>query len=88
MEWLHCAILEKRDGKVVLLLHGNVFVHKCNIAIRKTGFVELNPPVYSPDIAPSDSYLLSNSKKFVRDKNFSRDDETIDTVEDYLNKLD
>ena len=94
IERLHCAILEKRRGKVshgVLLLHDNAPVHKYNIvqaAIRKAGFVELNHPSYSPDIAPSDYYLLSNLKKFLRGKNFSLDDETINTVEDYLNNLD
>ena len=85
---MRCAILEKRDGKVVLLLDDNAPIHKCHIvqtAIRKTGFVELNHPTYSPDIAPYDYYLMN---KFLRGKNFSNDDETIDTVEVYLNKLD
>ena len=91
---LHCTIVEKRRGKVsdgVLLLHDNASVHKCNIvqvANRKAGFVELNNSVYSPDIAPSDYYLLSSLKKFLRGKNFSCDDETIDTIETYLNQLD
>ena len=59
-------------------------VHKCNIvqaAIRKAGFVELNHSVYSLDIAPSHYYLVSNLKKFLRGKNFSPNDKTIDTVE-------
>ena len=58
IERLRCAILEKRGGKVVLLLHGNAPVHKCNIvqvAVEKAGFVKLNDLAYSPDIAPSDS---------------------------------
>ena len=75
IEELRCAILEKRGGKVsggVLLLHDNAPVHKCNTvqaAFRRAGFVELNHPAYSPDIAPFGYYLLSNLKKFVRDKN-------------------
>ena len=81
MERLHCAILEKCAGKVVLLLHSNAAVHKCNIAIRKTDFVELNHPVYSPGIASSDYYLLSNLNKFLRGENFSPNDERIDIVE-------
>ena len=94
IKWLCCVILEKRRGKVsdgVLLVHANASVHKWNIvqtAIGKGGFVELNHPAYSPDIAPCNNYLCSNSKKFHRGKKLSRDDETIDTVEDYLNKLD
>ena len=93
-EQLCSAILEKCRGKVsdgVLLLHDNVPIYKYNIvqtAIRKAGFIELNDPAYSADIALSDYYLFSNLEKFVRGKNFSPDDETIDTVEDYLNNLD
>ena len=58
-------MLCQHGDKVVLLFHGNTLVDKCNIvqtAIRKSGFVELNDPVYSPDIAPCDSYLFSNLK--------------------------
>ena len=91
---LHCTIVEKRRDKVsdgVLLLHDSASVHKCNIvqvANRKAGFVGLNNSVYSPDIALSDYYLLSSLKKFLRGKNFSCDDETIDTIKTYLNQLD
>ena len=85
--------MEKRRGKVShgVLLHDNAPVHKCSIVqapIRKADFVDLNHPAYSPDIAPSDYYLFSKLNEFVRGKNFSGDDGTIDTVEDYLNKLD
>ena len=62
IERLCCAILEERSGKVVLLLHDNIPVHKCNIvqtAIRKTGFVDLNTPAYSPDATPSDCQSCS-----------------------------
>ena len=93
IERLHCAIFEKRRGKLsdgMLLLHDNASIHKCNIvqtAIRKVDFVELNYSGYCPDIAASDYYLFSNLNIFVCDKNFSRDDEAIDTVEDCLNRL-
>ena len=83
--------MEKRRGKVVLLVLDNAPVHKCNIVlatIQKTYFVELNHFACSPGISPSDSYLFSNLNKFLRGKNFSRDDETIDSVEDCLNKID
>ena len=91
---LCCAILDKRRSKVndgVLLLDDNVPVHKCNIvlaALRKAGFIDLNYPTYSPDTASSDYYLFSNFNKFLRGKNFSRDDEIIGAVEDYLNNVD
>jgi len=69
----------------VLLLHDNASVHKSNIV--QAGFVELNHPAYSPDIAPSDYHLFSNLKKFLRGRNFSGDSEAINTVEDYLSDL-
>ena len=45
------------------------------------GFIELNDCAYSPDIAPTNSYPLSNLKKFVRLKNLRSDDEAVTTVE-------
>ena len=63
IERLRCAIPEKRYGKVALLLPDNAPVRKYSIVqatIRKSGFVELNHPVYAPDITPSDYYLLLN----------------------------
>ena len=56
---LHSVIVEKRRGKVsrgVLLLHDNAPIHKCKTvqaAIRQAGFIELNHPTYSLDIAPT-----------------------------------
>ena len=93
IERLRSVIVEKERGKVsrgVLLLHDNASIHKCNIvqaAIQQVDFIELNHPAYSLDIAPSDSHLFSNLKKFVRLKNFSSDDEAVTTVEDYLTDL-
>ena len=85
--------MEKGRGKVshgVVLFHDNAPTDKCHIvqaAILQAGFIELNHPAYSPDIAPSDYNLLSNLKKFLRLKNFSSDDEAVTTVEDYLTDL-
>ena len=82
--------MEKRRGKIsrgVLLLHDIGPIHKWKIvqaAIRQAGFIELNHPVYSPDITLTNYYPLSNLKKFVRGKNFSSNDEVVTTVEDYL----
>ena len=75
IERLRSVIVEKRRSKVspgVLLLHDNAPIHKCNIVqavIRQTGFVELDHPTYSPDVAPSDYHLFSSLKKFLRIKN-------------------
>ena len=85
--------MEKRRGKVsrgVLLLHDNAPMHKCKIAqaaIRQAVFIELNPPAYSLDIAPSDYHLFSNLKKFLRLKNFSSNDEAVTTAGNYLTDL-
>ena len=87
---LRSVILEKGRSKVshgVLLLHDNAPIYKCNIVqavIRQVGFIELNDLAYSLDIAPTNYHPLSNLKKFLRDKNFSSDDEAVTTVEDYL----
>ena len=59
IERLRSLILEKRSSKVsggVLVLHDNVPIHMSNIVqttIRQPGFIELNQPAYSPDIAPT-----------------------------------
>ena len=93
IERLYSVIVEKGRGKVshgVLLLYDNAPIYKCKIvqaAIRQAGFIELNHPAYSPDIAPFDYHLFSNLKKFLRLKNFSSDDEAVTTVEDYFTDL-
>ena len=94
IERLRPAILKKSRGKVsrdVLLLHDNAPVHKCKVVqavIHQSDFIKLNHPAYSRDIAPSDYYLFSNLKKFLRGKNFNSDNEATTTVEDYLTDLD
>ena len=66
IERLRSVIVEKGRGKVshgVLLLHDNARIHKCNIvqaAIRQVGFIELNHPAYSLDIALTNFRPLSN----------------------------
>ena len=93
IERLHSIIVEKGRGKVsheVLLLHDSAPIDKCKIvqaAIRQAGFIELNHPTYSLDIALTNYHLFSNLKKFVRLKNFNSDDEAVTTIEDYLTDL-
>jgi len=56
---LYDAIKKKRHG--VWLLHDNAPVHKCvtaQQAVRYCGFIQLDYSAYSPDLAPSDYYLL------------------------------
>ena len=86
-------IVEKGRRKVshgVLLLHDNTPTDKCKIvraAIRQAGFIEVNYPVYSPDIALTNYHPLSDVKKFLRGKNFNSNDEAVIIVEDYLTDL-
>ena len=65
---LYDAISLKRQGKLsssVWLLHDNAPVHKSLVAqqaVRDCGFLQLNHPAYSPDLALSDCYLFKNVK--------------------------
>jgi histone-lysine N-methyltransferase SETMAR len=80
------ALKEKRRRKLsagVLLLHDNAPVHmsaKSQAAIRQCGFQQLNNPPYSPDLAPSDYFLFRVTKKFLRGKRFSSDEEVKEAV--------
>ena len=72
-------IKQKRRGKLAvgfLLLHENTPAHKSHTsraAIRKCGFVKLNHPPCSPDLAPSDYFLVRNIKKCLRGRRFTDD---------------
>jgi len=63
---LRQAIKDKRRGMLmrgVWLLHVNSPVHKsAQQAVCDCGFVQLDHPAYSPDLAPSDYYLFQNLK--------------------------
>lgn len=69
IDLLRRAVLEKRRRKIshgALLFYENAPIHKSNIVqavIHQAGFVELNHPAYSPDIAPTNYYLFLNLKK-------------------------
>ena len=66
----------KRRGKLsvgVLLLHDNALAHKSRTswaAIRNRGFVELNHPPYSADLALSDPFSLETLKNFCMGDDF------------------
>jgi hypothetical protein len=65
IERLRSATLEKcrgKDTRGVLLLNVNVPIHKPNVvqsAIRQAGFAQLNHPVYSPDVTPTEYHSHS-----------------------------
>ena len=64
MRWLRQKITRKGRGKPtsdVLLLQDNATTHKPQVAMTaatECGFIILLHPSYSPDMAPSDFYLL------------------------------
>ena len=89
-----CVLSLWRKGAAKLAMECCFFmsasIDKCKTvqaAIRQAGFIELNHPVYSPNIALTYYHPLSNLKKFVRGKNFSFDDEPVTTVENYFTDL-
>jgi histone-lysine N-methyltransferase SETMAR len=52
-----------------MLFHGNYRVYKARQvreAIDECGFVEMEHPPYTPDLAPSEYYLFSKLKKDLR----------------------
>ena len=53
---------------------------KSQAAIWQCGFQQLNYPTYSPDLAPSDYFLFRVTKKFLRGKRFSSDEEIKEAV--------
>ena len=65
---LYDTISQKRLGNLSLsvwLLHDNVPVRKSLVAqqaVRDCGFLQLNQPAYSPDMAPNNCYLFRNLK--------------------------
>ena len=87
-------IKQKRLGKLsadVLLLHDNTPAHKSCTSqadIRKCGFVELNHPPYSPDMAPSDYFLFRNLTKFLCEQRFPDDSAVKEAVIGYFDTQD
>jgi histone-lysine N-methyltransferase SETMAR len=89
---LKSAIIRKRgdmweDG--VFLLHDNAPSHTSNIAqaaISDLGFTQLTHPPYSPDLAPSDYFLFSKLKEFLRKKTFKNDNQLENTTNRWLQR--
>lgn len=87
-------IKEKRPG----LLRRKVLFHQENARdhtsvqsmaeIHQSGFESLPHPPYSPDLAPSDFYMLPYLKKILGGKLFSTIEEVIAAVDAYFEELD
>jgi len=83
---------EKRRRKVtkgVLFLHHNAPAHWTFATQRKLtylGFLCLDHPPYSPDLAPSDYHLFPGLKKQFKGRHFSSDAEVIAAVDTWLDR--
>ena len=69
------------------MLHDNARSHsaiRTQNLIRSFGWDQIDHPLYSPDLAPSDFHLFRYLKEFFGDKRFATDDEMKDAVQDWL----
>ena len=79
---------EKRRGKLskgILLQQDNARVHTCKIAmdaVEWNGYELIPHPAYSPDLAPSDYFLLPNLIKDIRGRHFRSNEEVEEWVRD------
>ena len=91
LDQLRTAIREKdrvRLSKGALLQQDNARVHTCKVAmnaVERNGYELITYPAYSPDLAPSDFFLLSNLKKDIRGCHFQFDEEFMTAVEEWVN---
>lgn len=90
LDQLDAKIREKRPGlkrKTIIFHRNNARAHESTCAMKKLRdfkYEVLNHPSYSPDLAPSDFYLLPNLKKFLAGKRFSSNEDAIAAVEGYF----
>lgn len=92
LDKLKNCIIRKRgemwdDG--VYLLHDNASSHSSRVsqsAITDLGFVQLTHPPYSPDLAPSDYFLFSKLKRFLRKRTFNSDKQLETSTSAWLNR--
>jgi len=87
-------VKSKRRGKLrhgVLLLHDNAPAHTSAVAtsaVAECGYELLLHPPYSPDLAPSDSYLFPVLKEHLSGTHFSSDNDVIVYVEVFIQGQD
>ena len=87
---LHQEIARKRRGKrthSVLLLPDNAPAHTAHVAMTaatECGFKTLPRPIYSPNMAPSDSYLFPNLKSHIRGTQYGSNYGVIEAVNENL----
>ncbi|UYV63272.1 hypothetical protein LAZ67_2003605, partial [Cordylochernes scorpioides] len=87
------GIRNKRRGKLskgVLFFHDNARPHtscKTVSTIIKLGFEVLEHPAYSPDLAPSDYFILGLLKKELKGKRFDSDEDVQKGVQYFFHTL-
>jgi histone-lysine N-methyltransferase SETMAR len=60
----------------IFLLHDNAPSHPSRVAssaVDELGYVKLTHPPYSPDLVPSDYFLFSKLKNFLRKRPYNND---------------
>ena len=57
-------------------------------AVERNGYELIPHPAYSPDLAPSDFFLIPNLKKDIRECHFRSDEEVVKLVEEWVNGKD
>ena len=86
---LHHEVCHLRRRKKIFLLHDNATPHKAKKTkklIDTMGWTVLNHPPYSPDLAPSDYFLFSQLKNYLRGINYPNNEELEFAVVDWLKK--
>ena len=66
-------------------------IHSCKAAVdavEPNGYELIPHPTYSPDLAPSDFFLLSNLKKDTHGCHFQSQKEVVTAVEEWVNGKD
>ena len=85
------GIRRKPRNQDLYLLHDNAPIHtsrKTQETLTNAGFVQLDHPPYSPDLAPSDFWLFNRLKKHMRGQKFVSKDDMKDNVTKFLMEQD
>ena len=57
-------------------------------AVERKGYELIPHPAYSPDLGPSDFFVFPNLKNDTRGYHFRSDEETVMTIEEWVNGKD
>jgi len=90
LTYLREAVKEKRRRMLTRgppLLHHNDPAHMSRVeqaVVKDIGYEQMSHPPYSPDLTPSDFYLLRHLKLHLRGTRFFDDDELKQATESYF----